>query len=40
MLTREQLIREAQRRGGNFATLLGIYLVLLAVLGVTASAMI
>jgi len=40
MLTRDQLIREYQRRGGNFATLLGIYLILLAVLGVTASAIV
>ena len=40
MLTRDQLIREARARGGNFATLLGIYLVLLAVLGVTASAIV
>ena len=40
MLTRDQLIREYQRRGGNFVTLLGIYLVLLAVLGFTASAII
>ena len=40
MLTRDQLIREAQRRGGSFATLLGIYAALLVVLGVTASAIV
>jgi len=40
MLTRDQLIREYQRRGGSFATLVGIYAVLLAVLGVTASAIV
>lgn len=40
MLTRDQLIREYQRRGGSFATLVGIYLALLAVLGVTASAIV
>lgn len=39
MLTRDQLIRETQRRGG-FITLLGIYAFLLVVLGVTASTII
>ncbi len=37
MLTRDQLIREHQRRSGGLATLVGIYAILLAVLGVTAS---
>lgn len=40
MMTRDQLIREYQRRGGSFATLVGIYVVLLAVLAVTASAIV
>ena len=39
MLTRDQLIRETQRRGG-FVTLLGIYALLPGVLGLTASAMV
>lgn len=37
MLTRDQLIREARTRGGSFAALAGLYIVLLAVLGLTAS---
>ncbi len=40
MLTRDQLIREQQRRGGGLVTLLGIYAILLAVLGMTASAIV
>lgn len=40
MLTRDQLIREARARGGSFAGLAGLYFVLLAVLGLTASAII
>jgi len=40
MLTRDQLTNECRARGGNFATLLGIYAALLAVLAVTASAII
>ena len=40
MMTRDQLIREYQRRSGSFATLVGIYVVLLAVLAVTASAIV
>lgn len=40
MLTRDQLINECRARGGSLAALLGIYAALLAVLAVTAAAII
>lgn len=39
-MTRDQLINESRARGGSLPALLGVYAALLAVLGLTASAII